>query len=64
MPDSGSSRSFSNGWRAFVNAGLRGHQFVEEGAEEVLEGGVFRSRRSNLAVDALAGIDDVLLLFL
>lgn len=31
-----------------VNAGLRGHQFVKEGAEEVLECGEFRLMKRDL----------------
>ena len=41
-----------------VNAGLRGHQFVKEGAEEVLEGGLSPFGSAQLLVNRRERFDD------
>ena len=45
-----------------MNAGLRGHQFVKEGAEEGGEGGVFPGGRVELSVHGIEDFNRVLLM--
>jgi hypothetical protein len=47
----------------FVNAGLRGHQFVKEGAEEVLESGDFPLGHFDFCFERDERLSDGLLLF-
>ena len=47
-----------------MDAGLRGHQFVKEGAEEVLEVILLVRRVPNLSIDAATCHDNVRLLIL
>ena len=44
------------------NTGLRGHQFVKEGSEEVLELRSLQSGGPNFNVNAVTCIDNILLL--